>query len=49
MMPIDEMLGDLRDALDKFEAHQSRELFDAIQDQLLWIERFCENLLPDDE
>lgn len=48
-IPIDEMLTDLRTALETFEANPSHESFDAIQRETMRIEHECEKTLPDDE
>ena len=46
-MPIDEMLADLRSALEEFEDEPSDEAFAQIQREMLRIERYCEDILVD--
>ena len=48
-IPFDEMLADLRAALQAFNVDPSHEAFAAIQRETMRIERECENALPDEE
>ena len=44
-IPIDEMLSDLREALEAFDADPSDATFSAVQDETLRIECTCEGEL----
>ena len=46
-MPIDEMLMDLRTILEAFEVEPSHIAFAHLQNEMLRIERFCEDMLPE--
>lgn len=48
-LPIDEMLTDLRAALDTFEAKPDYDTFDAIQKETRRIEIACEDELIEDD
>lgn len=48
-LPVDDMLADLRAALESFSASPGHETFAAVQHEMMRIERECENALPDDE
>ena len=47
-MPIDEMLIDLRAALEALEDNPSPDTFDAVLCETLRIERVCEDILEDE-
>ena len=48
-MPIDEMLLDLRMILEAFNDDPSHSNFALLQHEMMRIERFCEDMLPEDE
>jgi hypothetical protein len=48
-MPIDEMLMDLRTILEAFDAEPNHTAFAHLQLEMTRIERFCEDMLPEDE
>lgn len=48
-LPIDEMLLDLRSALEAFEASPSNDTLDAVLRETNRIDRTCEDELPEDE
>lgn len=47
-MPIDEMLEDLRTILEAFDDKPSHEAFAHLQMEMARIERFCEDMLPEE-
>jgi hypothetical protein len=48
-LPIDEMLIDLRSALEAFEANPTEDAFDAVLNECQRIKCHCENELPEDD
>jgi len=47
-MPIDEMLMDMQTILEAFEDGPSHDNFAKLQMEMLRIERYCEDMLPEE-
>ena len=47
-MPIDEMLIDLRAALEAFEDNPCPDAFDGVLRETMRIKRFCEDMLEEE-